>query len=183
MPNSRYLTAKQATETLRVSAATLYAYVSRGLIRSEAVAGDSRSRRYHAEDVQRLKDRQALRQNPAKAAQDALHWGTPLLESALTLISDDKVHYRGVNALTLAQNNSIEEVAALLWTGHLEDAGKLFTGLSDITPTLEAIARLRESGSLSATQRLEIALALAGDSDLAAYDLRPEAVALTGARI
>src|SRR5579859_332477 len=183
MPKSRYLTAKQATEALGVSAATLYAYVSRGLIRSESVAGDSRARRYHSEDIQQLQEKQALRRNPAKAAQDALNWGAPVLESALTLISDDKVCYRGVNALTLAQNNSIEQVAALLWTGRLEDSEALFSVIPDVSQIVAAVEGVRQTIPLSAMQRLEIALALAGDSDLAAYALRPDMVALSGARI
>src|SRR5258708_24313783 len=169
MPKARYLTAKQATEALGVSAATLYAYVSRGLIRSESVAGDSRARRYHAEDSQQLKEKQALRRNPAKAAQDALHWGSPVLESALTLISDDKVHYRGINALELAQNNRIEQVAALLWTGHIEDADELFSAPGDVTAIIDTIEQIRRTVPLSAMQRVEIALALAGETDLAAY--------------
>jgi len=51
----RYLTAKEATDILGVTAATLYAYVSRGLVRSEATDVDSRARRYNADDVLRLK--------------------------------------------------------------------------------------------------------------------------------
>jgi len=53
-----YLTARDAATELAVSPATLYAYVSRGLIRSEP--GDNpRSRRYRAEDVRGLKNRRA----------------------------------------------------------------------------------------------------------------------------
>ena len=42
MGEGRYLTARRAAEELGVSLATLYAYVSRGMIRSEA-GGGSRS--------------------------------------------------------------------------------------------------------------------------------------------
>ena len=49
-PTPAYLTAREAAAELSVTPATLYAYVSRGLIRSEAV-GDSRSRRYRADDI------------------------------------------------------------------------------------------------------------------------------------
>ena len=47
----------------RISPATLYAYVSRGLIRSEPSA-DSRSHRYRAEDVRGLKERRAPSPEP-----------------------------------------------------------------------------------------------------------------------
>src|SRR5258708_18626063 len=51
-----YLSAREASAELAVSPATLYAYVSRGLIRSEP-SPDSRSHRYRAEDVRGLKER------------------------------------------------------------------------------------------------------------------------------
>ena len=99
----RYLTADEAADLLGVSKATLYAYVSRGLIRSEESGTQSRARRYLAEDVRKLRERKEYRRNPAQVAQDALHWGTPLLDSALTLITDDGLYYRGHDALTLAR--------------------------------------------------------------------------------
>ena len=49
-----YLSAREASADLAISQATLYAYVSRGLIRSEP-SEDSRSHRYRAEDVRTLK--------------------------------------------------------------------------------------------------------------------------------
>ena len=51
-----YLSAREAAAELSISPATLYAYVSRGLIRSEP-SPDSRSHRYRAEDVRGLKER------------------------------------------------------------------------------------------------------------------------------
>src|SRR3712207_9274353 len=75
----RYLTAGQAAEELGVSLATLYAYVSRGMIRSEA-AGRSRSRRYRAEDVRRLKERKERRRDPQGGVEGALHWGTLVID-------------------------------------------------------------------------------------------------------
>src|SRR5690348_1365281 len=109
----RYLTAKEATGILGITPGTLYAYVSRGLIRSETTDADSRARRYSAEDVYKLKERKEQRQNPAKAAQNALHWGTPLLESGLTLITEQGPYYRGYSALGLASSHSLEQIATL----------------------------------------------------------------------
>ena len=51
-----YLSAREAAAELAISPATLYAYVSRGLIRSEPTP-DSRKNRYRAEDVRALKER------------------------------------------------------------------------------------------------------------------------------
>ena len=45
MSSSHYLTAKQAAAALGVTRATLYAYTSRGQLRSEAIPGQARERR------------------------------------------------------------------------------------------------------------------------------------------
>ena len=112
MSQSRYLTAREAAKQLGVSLPTLYAYVSRGLIRSEAGGDARRQRRYYAEDVQRL--------DPARATAQAQHWGTPLLESALTFINDGKLYYRGYDAVALASQHTVEQTAGLLWLGNLQ---------------------------------------------------------------
>ena len=72
LSESSYLTAKEAAGELGVSLKTLYACVSRGLIRSEAVGGKRRNRRYRAEDVRRLKERKEWRRNPERAMEGAL---------------------------------------------------------------------------------------------------------------
>jgi len=110
----QFLTSKEAARRLGVSAATLYAYVSRGLLRSEALDG-SRERRYRADDVARLRRRREVGRKAESIANHALDFGTPVLESALTLIEDNRLHYRGADATLLARTASLEEVARLLW--------------------------------------------------------------------
>ncbi|MCL5996922.1 MAG: MerR family transcriptional regulator, partial [Chloroflexi bacterium] len=175
MNQKRYLSAKEAITRLGISAATLYAYVSRGLIRSEEIPENSRERRYLAEDVQRLVERKALRRDPAKAAREALYWGAPVLESSLTLITDNGLYYRGHDACELAQHCTFEEVASLLWTESMSNAAALFHipfSFSDL---------VLPNGSPIPV--MQIALALASERDLGAYHLVPESVAQTGARI
>lgn len=173
----RYLTAGEATAALGVNRATLYAYVSRGLIRSEPTGEGNKAHRYRADDVQKLAARKAQRQNPAKAAEDALHWGGPVLESALTFISEQGLYYRGQNALTLAREATFEAVAALLWTGDAARAD-LFQGGE--APDVD-VPRIGDT--IGFVTAMQVALALASEHDLTAYDLRPERVVQTGARI
>jgi len=109
-----WLNSKEAARQLGVSTATLYAYVSRGLLRSEATDGQ-RERRYRADDVARLKRRRAVGRKAASIAGTTLDFGTPVLESALTLIEDNRLYYRGIDATRLARSASLEEVARLLW--------------------------------------------------------------------
>ncbi|MEO6193777.1 MAG: citrate/2-methylcitrate synthase, partial [Thermoanaerobaculia bacterium] len=178
--NDRFLTAQEAAAELGVSLTTLYAYASRGMLRSEPVPGEPRARRYPREDVLRLREKKELRKEPEKAAPKALSWGMPVLESALTLIQDGRLYYRGRDAVELARTATVEEVAALLWTGDPGEAQKLFLGEpSGIAWHLPE--HLLEG--LTPVERCQVALPLAGAADLAAWDLRPAAVAATGARI
>ncbi len=108
------LNSREAAKRLGVSAATLYAYVSRGLLRSEPVGG-SRERRYRADDVMRLKRRRDVGRKAESIANHAMDFGTPVLESALTLIQDGRLYYRGVDAARLARTASLEDAARLLW--------------------------------------------------------------------
>jgi citrate synthase len=111
---SEYLTSKEAARRLGVSPATLYAYVSRGLLRSEGADGQ-RERRYRADDVSRLKRQRDVGRKAEAIAANALDFGTPVLESGLTLIKDGRLYYRGHDATRLASNSSLEQVAQLLW--------------------------------------------------------------------
>src|SRR5271169_3554304 len=103
-----FLSAEQAAAELGVSLSTLYAYVSRGLIRSEA-EGRTRRRRYLAEDIWLLKQRKEQRRDPAKAAEDALHWGLPVLESRLSVIHSGRLYYGGRDVINLATSCSLEQ--------------------------------------------------------------------------
>lgn len=176
-----YLNAREAAEELGVSLPTLYAYVSRGMVRSEAAGGSRRSRRYHGEDVRRLRERKERRRDPERAVEGALRWGAPMLESGITLVADGRIYYRGWDAMELSRSRSIEEVAALIWTGELSgDVDSIFG--SDVpgesfVPGMEAAIRP------APLERLQSLLPLAAAEDPAGYDLRPGGVAKTGARI
>lgn len=175
MARTEWISATEATRLLKVSRATLYAYVSRRLVRSEAVPGRSRERRYAREDVERLRSRAEERRNPGKAAEHALRWGVPVLESAITLIAGGKLFYRGHDAAELARTRSLEEVAALLWTGDF--AADVFD-----TP-LHVIAGRASTADLPFVNRAQSILPLVAARDAVAFDLRPRAVAQTGWRI
>jgi len=111
---TEWLNSKEAAQRLGVSAATLYAYVSRGLLRSEGTNGQ-RERRYRADDVAQLKRRRDVGRKAESIAANALDFGTPVLESSLTLIENGRLFYRGQDAARLARNSSLEQVAQLLW--------------------------------------------------------------------
>lgn len=175
MARTEWISAAEATRLLKISRATLYAYVSRRLVRSEATPGRTRERRYAREDVERLRSRAEERRNPAKAAERALRWGVPVLESAITLIDGGKLFYRGHDAAELARSRSLEEVAALLWTGDL--------GADIFDTPLHVIAGRASTADLPFVNRAQSILPLVAARDAVAFDLRPRAVAQTGWRI
>lgn len=114
--DSEFMSAKQAAAVLDVKLPTLYAYASRGLVRS--VAGPvGRPRRYARADVERLKARSDARRGHGAVAAGALRWGEPVLDSAITEIAPSGHRYRGRDALGLAETQSFEHVADWLWTG------------------------------------------------------------------
>jgi len=182
MREERYLSSGQAAEELGVNLATLYAYVSRGMVRSEAGEGKGRNRRYRAEDVRRLKERRERRRDPNRMVESALHWGTPVLESGITMIDGGGLYYRGRDVVDLAEKNSIEEVAALIWGGDETMAPALFPPEMS-GPSRRILSVMDSVAGLTPVELFQVLLPVAAVEDPAAYDLRPGAVARTGARI
>jgi citrate synthase len=104
------LTATEAARRLGVKPATLYAYVSRGVLRRDR-ATDGRSSLFDSEEVERL----ARRGRPRRPAGVA----DITVESAITEIVGDRLRYRGLDVIRLATSRTFEDVAELLWTGDL----------------------------------------------------------------
>jgi len=171
---SKWIEAKEATKTLSITRPTLYAYVSRGLIRSTPGAAGARERRYSAEDVERLRARAEERRDPGKVAARALRWGVPVLESSITLIDDGHLYYRGREVAELARRSSVEQVASLIWTG---------TADTDFSATPLHVVAGGAAEGLPFISRAQSMLPIVAARDPLAYDLRPRAVANTGWRI
>jgi len=167
-----YLSAEDAAAQLGISLPTLYAYVSRGLIHSEPGPGGSRQRRYRRADVEALKERQAQRRDPARSAETALSWGTPVLESAITLIEDGRLYYRGHDALDLARCTRFENVVRLLWAINVDmESSSLTPGHAYSVPV---------PSSLGPIERFQTRLPLLAATDPSAYDLRPRSITRAG---
>lgn len=193
MTPAEALTTLQATVLLGVKPATLYSYVSRGLIRSEAGPPGTRERRYNADDVQALVNRQSVKRDPAstidgavqQAVGGALNWGAPVLDSALTRIADGRLSYRGQDAVQLAATATVEEVAALLWTG--DGAGWAQLPMrARLNLSAQSGTGQSGSGQPRAALPAEVfayALTHAGTHDVAALDTRPEALPAQAARV
>jgi citrate synthase len=172
----RTMSATEAAAELAISTATLYAYVSRGQIRSVTSDTDRREKRYLVEDVERIKSRRISRRPTAPGSTPA--W---MLETSLTSLDGGELRYRGRDATALARNSSVGDVAALLWTGDAKRASQLFASRAHVPASWSALAKA--TSDLSSAERMQILLIASAEEDPSAWDLRPAAAARTGAAI
>lgn len=164
------LTAQEAAERLGVKPATLYAYVSRGLVRRERGA-DGRSL-FALSDVDHL-GRRGRRDRVS---------GTELrIESALTAIEDDAIFYRGEDVLVLAVSRTFEEVAEFLWTGEFHERQPWVSDPAADEAATSVQAAL-PAGALP-LDRLRVAVPALAALDPLRYDTGEAAVVVTGRRL
>lgn len=164
------LTAPEAAERLGVKPATLYAYVSRGLVGRERGA-DGRSL-FSLSDVDRL-GRRGRRDRAS---------GTELrIESALTAIEDGAIFYRGEDLLLLAASRTFEEVAEFLWTGEFRERQPWAPDAGSRATVAQVQAAL-PAGTLP-LDRLRVAVAALAALDPLRYDTSEAAVVVTGRRL
>lgn len=168
---AKWLSAPEAAARLGVKTETLYAYVSRDLIRSERLPGDRRSR-YLREDVERL----AARQRGGGGRAGGLEI---IVETEITYI-DPSGHllYRG-RPVEEAARGTFEQVAGWLWSA--TDEPVRFAGDRRlIAAGRAAIRRLRKAPTID---QLRVAVAAMRPADPLRDDRRLAAVARTGALI
>jgi citrate synthase len=109
-----WMGAAEAAKRLGVKQATLYAYVSRGMLtRRRGV--DGRSSLFEADEVARFTEKG----QPRRAAGT----GDFVIESELTEVADGRFRYRGMEVTKLALWRPFEEVAGWLWTGSFGKQG------------------------------------------------------------
>jgi citrate synthase len=172
-----YLSAREAAAELAISPATLYAYVSRGLIRSEP-SSDSRSHRYRAEDIRGLKERRTPSPEPRGLRNfDA---DLPVMDSSIATITEDGPIYRGVNCIDLAEKDTLEHAATLLW-----DVTGVDPFAPDNCPHVSAEMRAIADAARHAApiDRTVAVLALAATADPRAFTRAAEGRAMVGGRI
>lgn len=108
------LSAMDVCTQVGISRDTLYAYVSRGIVRAIAHPGDARKSLYDRRDVAKLHDRKRRGRSRQSVAASTIDWGEPILVSNITRIADGQFYYRGQNATDLAATMTLEDMA-----GHL----------------------------------------------------------------
>ena len=171
-----YTTAKEAAAALGVSIPTLYAYVSRGLIRSQGVAG-SRNRRYWKVDIERLKGRRIPDEHGAGQPGSGEETKGLVDETKITLLTQRGLYYRGRDVAELAETETFESVAALLWEA---DPATVFGKSLPSAPP--SYAKLRRSlAELTVVEQAMALFPLIERANPRSYDLSKAGFARTGA--
>lgn len=162
---------QEAARRLGVKPATLYAYVSRGLLDSRRAAG-GRGSTFDPDEVAAL----ARRGRPAPPADHAAGTDTGFsrVRTGITLIEGDRYFFRGVDATALAEAYSYEEVAEWLWTGVLR-RGVRFEAPPPVLAAARTAAAALPAGC-GPMNRLRVAAVAAGAADPLRFDLAREAV-------
>ena len=136
------LTAQEASALLGIKPATLYTYVSRGLLHPLRQA-HRKANRYLLEELQSLKVRSSVRQGSGPVAAAAMRWGQPVIETSITEIEADGPRYRGFLATDLVRHPArFENTAELLWSGLQTDSPQTWpieTMKVDVARALEAM--------------------------------------------
>jgi citrate synthase len=159
------MTTDEVARRLGVKPATVYAYVSRGLL-TRLRNGDGKGSIFDPAEVEAFA---VSRRGASSASAPAIHTG-------ITLIRDGRLFFRGRDVAELARTQTYEAVATLLWTGELDHvplvapADAVALGQA-VTAPLPAPARL--------TDRLRVIVAAAAAADPLRFDTTPAAVTAT----
>lgn len=193
MINQR-LTSREAAERLGVKQATLYAYVSRGLLHPERTARGSTF------DVHEVAQLARTARNPARigrrspSGRPTAHRsraaridpdrppGDPAFVTELTLIGEGRLYYRGLDAAELARTRSFEAVAEWLWAGEWPEGQVRWLAPEEaLTAAARALGGLPDAAT--ALERFTVAVVAASLCDDLRHDLNPSGVPVTGRSI
>ena len=177
---NRRLTAADAARQLGVKPATLYSYVSRGVLSRERTAAGST---FDAQEIARLArtgrhpsdDVRPRSPNLAGRSGDA----DPVFVTELTLIEDGRLYYRGHDAVDLSRSRTFEDVAAWLWTGAWPSEPPRWRTPARAAEAVRAALRGAGPDALPVEQWM-VAVAAAALTDDLRHDLSAAAIPIVG---
>jgi citrate synthase len=172
---TEWINAAEAARQLGVKQATLYSYVSRGVLTRRRGTGGKISL-FDSAEVGELARRGRPRRPPGLTGL--------VIESGLTEIGEDTLRFRGLDALDLAQDRAFEEVSALLWTGSL--ATDSVAGAWRATPEAVRAGAAAQAALPAGTlplERLQVIVPALAAADPLRLHLDPPAVIAAGQAI
>lgn len=171
MNDGLYMSAEEAAAALGVSVTTIYAYVSRKIIRSHRPPG-TRVSKYWRADIDRVRQKLPV----GAARRDA----NPLVsETQITVITKAGPFYRGQSAIELSETETLESVTALLWQA---EERVIFPAEAPVAPRqLEKLWPML--GGLTTVDKAMAAFPMIERQNPRAHDLSPGGFARTGAEV
>jgi citrate synthase len=170
---TEWINAAEAARQLGVKQATLYSYVSRGVLTRRRGTGGKISL-FDAAEVGELARRGRPRQPPGLTGL--------VIESGLTEIAEDTLRFRGIDALDLAQDWSFEDVSALLWSGSLTGDSAPWRATPEAVRAGRAAQAALPPGTLP-LERLQVIVPALAAADPLRLHLDPSAVIAAGQAI
>ena len=164
-----WLTSAEAAARLGVKRATLYSYVSRGLLQ-RLVDSDGRSSRFDPEEVDRLRSRSGRRREDEIGV---------LVSTAITKIADGELRVRGRDLIGLAAETRFEDAVDWVW-GAEPDAG---WSNSDEAEELSGQIQGLLPDTAPMLDRLRVAVSIASATDPLRNDLSASSVRAAGRRL
>ena len=165
------LSTAEAAARLGVKPATLYAYVSRGLLGRER-SPDGRTSTFDPAEIDRLA-------RPGRARRGRRPSAELVVPSALTAIGHGLPWYRGLAVPELARTRGFEEVAEWLWTGRFPDPVPTWRASR---AALDAGRRAQAAlpGAALPLERIQVIAAALPAGDELRLELHPAAVTAAG---
>jgi citrate synthase len=167
---TEWIGAAEAAERLGIKPASLYAYVSRGVLARRQEPG-GRGSLYDAREIARLARKGRPRRAPAGAEL--------IIETAVTEITPEHLRYRGHDVMELAVQRSFEEVALLLWGGDPDTEA----GGWQATPAALAVGRAAQAAlppRILPLERLQVIVPALAATDPLRLQLEQPAVIAAG---
>lgn len=165
--SAQWIDSAEAAARLGVKPATLYAYVSRGLLHPRRDASGRRSR-FDPAEVADLRSRTGPPRDGHQLS----------FTSAITVLGPDRPYFRGRDALELARTSTFETTAELLWSG----ADDTHVPWQSAGPGLAA-ATAAQSGlpdGVLPLDRLQLIVTALAIADPMRYTVDPDGVMATG---
>lgn len=169
MDSGPWIDATEAAERLGVKPATLYSYVSRGVLQRRRDP-DGRRSWFDAAEVAAVR----RRAHPPRVDGPELTF-----TSSVTSLGADRPYFRGRDALVLARRHSYEQVAEWLWTAELPDPAPRWQPLPSAGATAVAAQTALPADALP-LDRLQMAVSTLAVCDPMRFNVEPAAVVATG---
>ena len=161
--------AAEAAARLGVKPATLYSYVSRGLLTSTRDAAGRRS----------LFDPAEVAALHRRAHPPQPHGPELVIESAVTALGADRPFFRGRDALAMAGVWTFEQTAEWLWSGEVVEPSPVWQPRSPAVSAAHEVQRALPSSTLP-LDRVMLAVTVLAVSDPMRHTVDPSAVVATG---